>query len=569
MNRIDRPSHHVPVSDCGEAPGAAPSGVRRAGGSRLRPLLCAGALVLGTATVGLSGLTAVDASAAAPAHGATTSASGQWQWSTQNVAPGLQVRTGTLTDSASVPVWTIAVQAPGTSRLTGAASWSDVATASWASATAATLKGAGLSPRVEDVEWPAYEGLPKGSMGKRVRVGSYPTQAAATAAAASVTAAGFHASVEWTGYDAQTPADRENVHVAVVDPRTFTGTVEGTHDGSVTQRETTSSVASKLGSLVGVNAGFFVTADSDGVQGIQSGAAAYDGQLDSMASGSRAALLIQDGGRDVRVTNLTTKATARVGGSTVAVRGIDRVPGTVRDCGQPGGQPSDQPWQDVTCHLTDDLVLFNSAFAAPLPTGTGTQVVLDHSGRVLSVGTRGGSVPTGDTVLQGIGTAANWLNAHAAKGHKIKVDEDIRDSAGRQVRLGSGDSIVSAAPVLVKNGRVDIDAVDEGTVDPKDLSFGYAWSETRQPRTIAGVDAQGRLLLVTVDGRLAGGSEGFTLNEEASFMRSLGAVQALNLDGGGSTAMAVNGTLVNSTSDATGERPVGDTIQLLPGRTHH
>ncbi|MFD4876480.1 phosphodiester glycosidase family protein [Streptomyces sp. NPDC058420] len=44
----------------------------------------------------------------------------------------------------------------------------------------------------------------------------------------------------------------------------------------------------------------------------------------------------------------------------------------------------------------------------------------------------------------------------------------------------------------------------------------------------------------------------------------MGAVQALNLDGGGSTAMAVDGSLVNHTSDATGERAVGDTIQVLP-----
>ena len=43
-----------------------------------------------------------------------------------------------------------------------------------------------------------------------------------------------------------------------------------------------------------------------------------------------------------------------------------------------------------------------------------------------------------------------------------------------------------------------------------------------------------------------------------------GSLRALNLDGGGSTAMAVDGTLVNTTSDATGERAVGDTVQVLP-----
>ncbi|WP_275422308.1 phosphodiester glycosidase family protein [Sphaerisporangium krabiense] len=126
--------------------------------------------------------------------------------------------------------------------------------------------------------------------------------------------------------------------------------------------------------------------------------------------------------------------------------------------------------------------------------------------------------------------------------------------------------MVSAAPTLVEDGRIHVDAATEGTVDPLDLSFGFAWANNRQPRTMAGIDRQGRLLLVTVDGRLSGGSEGFTLVEAARFMKSLGAVDALNLDGGGSSAMAVNGALVNRPSDATGERPVGDTIQVLPRR---
>lgn len=73
-----------------------------------------------------------------------------------------------------------------------------------------------------------------------------------------------------------------------------------------------------------------------------------------------------------------------------------------------------------------------------------------------------------------------------------------------------------------------------------------------------------------MDGRQSGGSEDFTLftlHEAATFMRSLGAVRAFNLDGGGCTAMAVMGKLVNNISDADDGRAVGDTIQvLLPAR---
>ncbi|MGY5121412.1 phosphodiester glycosidase family protein [Streptomyces sp. 900105755] len=504
------------------------------------------------------------ASAQTESHGPVSS-----EWTTQTVAPGVQVRTGTIRNTASVPTWTVTVQESTTSRLTGAAAWAEVGPRSWADETAARLKAVGFQPRTETVRWPRYADTPYGTMGLRIRVGSYADKAAAQAVATSVNAAGFHAVAEWTGYEPEQPADVENIHVAVIDPRTFSGTVAGTHDGNVAQRETTSSVAGKLGSLVGVNAGFFVTSNSDGVQGTQSGIAAYDGQLESMAVGSRAALIVEDGGRRFRVADLTSTVTARAGASRYAVEGINRVPGIVRDCGRPGLTPSSLPWQDVTCHTNDDLVQFTPAFGANLPTGAGTQVVLDATGRVVSTGARGGRVPAGDTVLQGIGTAADWLTTHATLGQRVPVTEVVRDTEGRRVRLGHGDSIVSAAPTLVEDGRLSIDAATEGTLDPKDLSFGYAWSNIRQPRTMAGIDARGRLLLVTVDGRLTGGSEGFTLQEGAEFMRSLGAVEALNLDGGGSTAMAVNGKLVNAPSDATGERAVGDTLQVLAQPRSH
>jgi exopolysaccharide biosynthesis protein len=71
-------------------------------------------------------------------------------------------------------------------------------------------------------------------------------------------------------------------------------------------------------------------------------------------------------------------------------------------------------------------------------------------------------------------------------------------------------------------------------------------------------------LLVTVDGRRPGWSAGVTLREGARVMRSLGARDALNLDGGGSTTMAVRGRTVNYPSDPTGERPVSDAIVVLP-----
>ncbi|QIQ01546.1 phosphodiester glycosidase family protein [Streptomyces liangshanensis] len=495
---------------------------------------------------------------------APASASPQVRWSTETVAPGVQVRTGVLRNTGVAPVWTITVQAPAVNRLTGAATWAPLGDRAWADATEQRLRAAGFEPRAEKVVWDRYADTPRGTMGWQVRVGSYDTQAAAQSVNPAVAATGLRTAVEWTGYDGRQLADRESVHVAVIDPARFRGTVAGTHDGDVADRETTSSVAVRDGSLVAVNGGFFITADADGVQGTVAGIGAYDGELESMAAGSRAALILADGGRRPRIADLSTTVTARARSSAYAVQGINRLPGKVRNCGRPGATPTALPRHDTTCALPDDLVKFTPRFGAALPEGAGAQVVLDSGDRVVSSGPRGGRVPAGGSVLQGIGGAADWLATHSREGERISVQEDIRDSAGRRVELGAHDSIVSAAPTLVKNGRTAVDAATEGTLDPLDLSFGFAWSNVRQPRTMAGIDARGRLLLVTVDGRQPGVSEGFTLAEAAEFMRSLGAEQALNLDGGGSSAMVVGGTLVNITSDATGERAVGDTIQVIP-----
>jgi hypothetical protein len=87
----------------------------------------------------------------------------------------------------------------------------------------------------------------------------------------------------------------------------------------------------------------------------------------------------------------------------------------------------------------------------------------------------------------------------------------------------------------------------------------------RHPRTGIGVTPEGRLLLVTVDGRRRGYSVGMTPVQFAKLFRHLGATWALNLDGGGSTTMVVEGEVINRPSDAGGEREVSSSVLVLPG----
>ncbi|MBP1661735.1 MAG: hypothetical protein H6P95_2927 [Candidatus Aminicenantes bacterium] len=78
-----------------------------------------------------------------------------------------------------------------------------------------------------------------------------------------------------------------------------------------------------------------------------------------------------------------------------------------------------------------------------------------------------------------------------------------------------------------------------------------------------GVRADGRIVLVAVDGRQPELSVGMTIAELAALLIELGAVEAVNMDGGGSTTMAVRGKVVNSPSDLTGERAVGDALLVF------
>jgi exopolysaccharide biosynthesis protein len=88
--------------------------------------------------------------------------------------------------------------------------------------------------------------------------------------------------------------------------------------------------------------------------------------------------------------------------------------------------------------------------------------------------------------------------------------------------------------------------------------------EERAPRTAVCTTADSTLLLVTVDGRQSGYSIGWTPRELADYLISIGCRDALNLDGGGSTAVAVDGMLANRPSDASGQRAVGSALFVSP-----
>jgi len=108
---------------------------------------------------------------------------------------------------------------------------------------------------------------------------------------------------------------------------------------------------------------------------------------------------------------------------------------------------------------------------------------------------------------------------------------------------------IGGGPVLVQGARIQI-------TNNEELKFTGKAINDKHPRTLMGYTLDGYLIIMAIQGRLPGIAEGATLEQEAKLMIELGCYEALNLDGGGSSCMLVNGKETIKPSDKGGERPV-------------
>jgi Exopolysaccharide biosynthesis protein related to N-acetylglucosamine-1-phosphodiester alpha-N-acetylglucosaminidase len=134
----------------------------------------------------------------------------------------------------------------------------------------------------------------------------------------------------------------------------------------------------------------------------------------------------------------------------------------------------------------------------------------------------------------------------------------------------SGTTLLPFYPLEAVGGRPRI--VQDSAIAPEVDTFGQAsFSVGRNPRTAAGIARDGRrLILAVIDGRQKPYSDGMSLRETATLMLALGARDAINLDGGGSSTLVyadpdASGALriANRPSDKGGERAVGDALAIV------
>ncbi len=156
-------------------------------------------------------------------------------------------------------------------------------------------------------------------------------------------------------------------------------------------------------------------------------------------------------------------------------------------------------------------------------------------------------IPKESAVLVARGAAAAKLIAEAPLGTTVTIRLILQpDWATVPDAIGGG-------PVLVRDGLPVFRANE---------AFTTSQIAPRAPRTAVGQLPDGRVLLVAVDGRQTGYSVGMTTFEMAQTMIRLGAVRAMALDGGGSTTLAFDGTVLNQPSDGR-ERPIATALMLF------
>ena len=304
-------------------------------------------------------------------------------------------------------------------------------------------------------------------------------------------------------------------------------------DSSAAGRALTSALLRQGGdsrdTVAAVNADFFLFAPP----GVPTGAHVDDGRVITGPGVRPLVVIDRDGG--ITFTTLSVRGAAVAGRDSLPITEWNRIPVTRLAV-------FDQRWG-----------VWTDSAAASL------QVVVGRDGRVVR-SARGAvrvNIPRGGWVLatgaRSPAAVTRWLGALRA-GDPVRIHTALEP-------VHPFDA-VGGFPLLVR---------DSALAPVLDSAHVQNLGRARHPRTAVATARDGRrLLLVVVDGRQPRYSVGMTLPELGQLMLELGARDALNLDGGGSSTMAVRRAsgdvhVVNRPSDATGERPVANALAVVRG----
>lgn len=198
--------------------------------------------------------------------------------------------------------------------------------------------------------------------------------------------------------------------------------------------------------------------------------------------------------------------------------------------------------------IAEDVVIYTHYFGPSTRTNSFGCEVRIKDGKVAEISKAGNLRIDKNSVI----VSAHGTNA------KILEQLQIGDRASVQQTLGNtvadkAEVVLGAGPMLVEDGKRNVRSVSEQIAG--DIAYG------RAPRTAIGVKKDGTVVILVADGRRTN-SVGMTLDEVARYMIKLGAVSALNFDGGGSSEMVLNNKILNNPSDGN-ERAVSVGLGLF------
>jgi hypothetical protein len=328
------------------------------------------------------------------------------------------------------------------------------------------------------------------------------------------------------------------------------------HNQLISPDETVSSMVRRSGAVAGINGDYFDIGDS----GMPLNILVQEGRLLRSPAG-RAALTVGTDGR-ARIVRYswhgsillpTTRATHWVSGfNTGTIPNGLTVLSTIRGYGAPPPDPGVRQTvvEVVPAEAPSDPTAGGEVNGAVPGTGAGTSYKVKQ---VWSQQAYYAPFPRGTLLLVGRGRAADWLLQNLSPEVPLEVNLTTEpDWRGADVVIGGG-------PILVQNGQL----ID----DPLSPVPGERFR--RNPVAAVGISRDARtLLLVSVDGRQPRLSVGLTQPQLGSYMKWLGAYQAMEFDSGGSVTMAVRlpgrpaAVVVNSPSDGH-ERPVANALLVF------
>lgn len=306
-------------------------------------------------------------------------------------------------------------------------------------------------------------------------------------------------------------------HILDIDPSAGYVLKPVLSNDAIVNLETVKSMADRNQAIAAVNASYFA------LSGDILGLTKIDGTIVSTAGLSRTAMGISKEGK-VMIGQADYDGTVSLSdGTKIAVAGVNCERGA------------------------NNLVLYNRYYDVTTDTNPYGIEYTIISDTVTAINPNNSAIPADGFVLSAHGTAAQSLAALKI-GDKVKITETLGLLWDQTVH------VLGAGPTLVKNNGVYLSTKAE--------EFGPDVASGRAPRTALGITKDGHILLAVVDGRQYS-SAGFTLLELALFMQEAGAIEAMNLDGGGSSEMVVSGNIVNKPSDLR-ERRVGSALVVLP-----